>query len=59
MTFLNDSADTVHGFHRAKAFMRQAVKAIFIREMEERGLTPVVASHNLRELEDVCESVKY
>ena len=37
--------------------MRQAVKAIFIREMEERGLTPVVASHNLRELEDVCESV--
>lgn len=37
--------------------MRQAVKAIFIREMEERGLTPVVASHNLRELEDICESV--
>lgn len=37
--------------------MRQAVKAIFIREMEERGLTPVIASHNLRELEDVCDCV--
>lgn len=37
--------------------MRQAVKALFVREMEERGLTPVIASHNLRELEDVCECV--
>jgi len=37
--------------------MRQAVKAIFIREIEERGMTPVVASHNLRELEDICEYV--
>ena len=37
--------------------MRQAVKAIFVREMEERGLTPVIASHNLRELEDICECV--
>ena len=37
--------------------MRQAVKAIFVREMEERGLTPVIASHNLRELEDICEHV--
>lgn len=37
--------------------MRQAVKAIFVREMEERGLTPVIASHNLRELEDICEYV--
>lgn len=37
--------------------MRQAVKAVFIREMEERGLTPVIASHNLRELEDICEYV--
>lgn len=37
--------------------MRQAVKAIFIQEIEERGLTPVIASHNLRELEDICEYV--
>lgn len=25
--------------------------------MEERGLTPIIASHNLRELEDICEYV--
>lgn len=37
--------------------MRQAVKAMFVKEMDERGLTPVIASHNLRELEDICEYV--
>lgn len=37
--------------------MRQAVKALFAREMEDRGLTPIIASHNLRELEDICEYV--
>ncbi|MCM1044596.1 MAG: ABC transporter ATP-binding protein [Candidatus Gastranaerophilales bacterium] len=37
--------------------MRQAVKSVFIKEMEERGMTPVIASHNLRELEDICEYV--
>ena len=37
--------------------MRQGVKSIFAKEMEERGLTPVVASHNLRELEDICDHV--
>lgn len=37
--------------------MRQAVKTVFVREIEERGLTPVIASHNLRELEDICEYV--
>lgn len=37
--------------------MRQAVKALFIKEIDERGLTPVIASHNLRELEDICEYV--
>ena len=37
--------------------MRQAVKTLFVREMEKRGLTPVIASHNLRELEDICEYV--
>lgn len=37
--------------------MRQAVKSLFINEIEERGLTPIIASHNLRELEDICEYV--
>ena len=37
--------------------IRQAIKRLFIREMEENGLTPIIASHNLRELEDVCEHV--
>lgn len=37
--------------------MRQAVKALFVKEMDERGLTPIIASHNLRELEDICEYV--
>ena len=37
--------------------MRQGVKSIFAQEMERRGLTPVIASHNLRELEDICDHV--
>ena len=37
--------------------MRQAVKAIFAREMDRRGLTPIIASHNLREIEDICDYV--
>lgn len=37
--------------------MRQTVKSIFIGDMEERGLTPIIASHNLRELEDICDHV--
>ena len=37
--------------------MRQAVKSIFAQEIEERGMTPVIASHNLRELEDICDHV--
>ena len=37
--------------------MRQAVKTLFVKEIDERGLTPVIASHNLRELEDICEYV--
>ncbi|WP_099467594.1 ABC transporter ATP-binding protein [Konateibacter massiliensis] len=37
--------------------VRQAVKSIFANEMEERNLTPVIASHNLRELEDICDHV--
>ena len=37
--------------------MRQAVKSIFANDMEQRHLTPIIASHNLRELEDICDHV--
>lgn len=37
--------------------MRQAVKSLFIGEIENRKLTPIIASHNLRELEDICDYV--
>lgn len=37
--------------------MRQAIKSIIAGEMAERDFTPVIASHNLRELEDICDSV--
>jgi len=37
--------------------MRQAVKKIFIAELEDRKMTPIIASHNLRELEDICDHV--
>ena len=37
--------------------MRQAIKAIFIQEMSERNFTPVIASHNLRELEDISDHI--
>ncbi len=37
--------------------MRQAVKRIFVAELEDRNMTPITASHNLRELEDICDHV--
>lgn len=37
--------------------MRQAVKSIFAGELAGRNFTPVIASHNLRELEDICDCV--
>mgnify|MGYP005759931009 CR=1 FL=1 len=37
--------------------MRQAVKSIFVSEIMGREFTPVIASHNLRELEDICDHV--
>lgn len=37
--------------------MRQAVKSIFAGELAQRDFTPVIASHNLRELEDICDCV--
>lgn len=37
--------------------MRQAAKSILAYEVSEREFTPVIASHNLRELEDICDHV--
>ena len=37
--------------------MRQAVKSIFVSEIMGREFTPIIASHNLRELEDICDHV--
>lgn len=37
--------------------MRQGVKGLLAKTMDERVFTPVIASHNLRELEDVCDHV--
>lgn len=37
--------------------MRQAVKSLFAAEIMNREFTPVIAPHNLRELEDICDHV--
>lgn len=37
--------------------MRQGVKSLFAAEIMGREFTPVIASHNLRELEDICDHV--
>lgn len=37
--------------------MRQAVKKLLAEAVIERDLTPIIASHNLRELEDICDHV--
>ena len=37
--------------------MRQAVKSIFASELMNRDFTPVIASHSLRELEDICDHI--
>jgi len=37
--------------------IRQAVKSLFADDMEKRNMTPIIASHNLRELEDICDHV--
>lgn len=36
---------------------RQAVKSLFAAELLKRDFTPIIASHNLRELEDICDCV--
>lgn len=37
--------------------VRQAVKSLFAEAMAERSLTTVIASHSLRELEDICDHI--
>lgn len=37
--------------------MRQLPKKLLAREVSERNITVMIASHNLRELEDVCDHV--
>lgn len=37
--------------------VRQAVKSMIAAEITERDFTPVISSHNLRELEDICDSI--
>ncbi|MCD8103467.1 MAG: ABC transporter ATP-binding protein [Lachnospiraceae bacterium] len=37
--------------------MRQAVKSLFASELLSRKFTPVIASHSLREIEDICDFV--
>ncbi|MCI8653772.1 MAG: ABC transporter ATP-binding protein [Angelakisella sp.] len=37
--------------------VRKKARQLLIREVESRGLTVVIASHNLRELEDLCDRV--
>ncbi len=37
--------------------IRQGVKSLFAADVAQRQLTPIIASHNLRELEDICDHV--
>ena len=37
--------------------VRQSVKGIFAAELLNRNFTPVISSHNLRELEDICDHI--
>ena len=37
--------------------IRQAVKSLFAAEILNRTFTPVIASHSLREIEDICDHV--
>ena len=37
--------------------MRQAVKRLLAEAVLEHSMTPIIASHNLRELEDICDHV--
>ena len=37
--------------------MRRNIMSIILREVSERGMTVLISSHNLRELEDICDYV--
>lgn len=37
--------------------MRQKVKQLIIKDVAEREMTVIVSSHNLRELEDICDHI--
>ena len=37
--------------------MRQAVKSLMASEILNRNFTPVIASHNLREIDDICDRI--
>lgn len=37
--------------------IRQTVKSLFAAELMKRDFTPLISSHNLRELEDICDTV--
>ena len=37
--------------------MRQTVKRLLADRVAEAQLTPIIASHNLRELEDICDHI--
>mgnify|MGYP000872859983 FL=1 len=37
--------------------MRQNVKRLIIQDVAERGMTVIISSHNLRELEDICDHI--
>ena len=59
---IRDSANTKYlicdeTFDGLDPVIRQGIKSIFASEIEKRQLTPIIASHNLRELEDICDHV--
>jgi ABC-2 type transport system ATP-binding protein len=37
--------------------MRKLVKKLLAEEVADRGMTPIIASHNLREIEDICDRI--
>ncbi len=37
--------------------MRQRIKQLIIQDVAERGLTVMISSHNLREVEDICDHI--
>ncbi|MBP3951089.1 ABC transporter ATP-binding protein [Bacillus suaedae] len=44
-------------FDGLDAVMRQKIKNMLIQDVAERELTILISSHNLREVEDLCDSV--